>query len=152
MIFINTNSYTQKDLYSRIKIYINGNYPRAAILESAEYDLVGYNGENERIVIAPDGRFVKILISQNLGAHISEDNSTIFTIQDQSDVRACMSGIDVIMRMKFILQQPVASTPAATKENITETDSTYNTSKESSNAGPVKRTINLFFKDRFPYS
>lgn len=137
-----TSTYNQRDLYSRIKIYINGNFPKAIIMESNDYDLVGFNGENERIVITTDDKAIKLLVSQNLGEHITQTNSTVFIVEDQSDVRNCAAGIEVIMKMRA-----PSFMPASVEQKNQEPPKS---SPEEQNPTRPRRTIEYFFKDKFP--
>ena len=139
--FMRTSTYNQRDLYARIKIYINGNFPKAIIMENNDYDLVGFNGENERIVITTENKAIKLLVSQNLAEHITQTNSTVFIVEDQSDVRNCTAGIEVVMKMRASAFLP--TTVEQKQESSKVPEENHNTTKP-------RKTIDLFFKDKFP--
>lgn len=136
-----TSTYNQRDLYARIKIYINGNFPKAIIMENNDYDLVGFNGENERIVITTENKAIKLLVSQNLAEHITQTNSTVFIVEDQSDVRNCTAGIEVVMKMCASAFLPTTVEQKQESSKVPE---------ENRNTAKPRKTIDLFFKDKFP--
>lgn len=139
--FMRTSTYNQRDLYARIKIYINGNFPKAIIVENNDYDLVGFNGENERIVITTENKAIKLLVSQNLAEHITQTNSTVFIVEDQSDVRNCTAGIEVVMKMRASAFLPTTVEQKQESSKVPE---------ENRNTAKPRKTIDLFFKDKFP--
>ena len=139
--FMRTSTYNQRDLYARIKIYINGNFPKAIIMENNDYDLVGFNGENERIVITTENKAIKLLVSQNLAEHITQTNSTVFIVEDQSDVRNCTAGIEVVMKMRASAFLPTTVEQKQESSKVPE---------ENRNTAKPRKTIDLFFKDKFP--
>ena len=141
-------SYKLIDLYSRIKNYIDSNYISAIINEEDDnITYVGYYDEPERIAIFKDNGNTLLLvkISQDVSAHLSDNNGKIFEVSSIDELNLVKSGIDVILEMKHkTVSQNTPHIETNSVQHIKINENNFVTKEIK-----PQRTISKFFKRKW---
>ena len=101
-VFLTDNA-ALSELYNRISLYIDNNYPRCLVKISETSVKYGYPDEYTRMALfkSKDGNALVFKISQDVNRKMDHENGLCYRVEDWNTFNELKFGIRVIMEMKL---------------------------------------------------